>query len=498
MINFSSTTELKKRKEADLTVFPFWNPPKKTVPAAVPAATLSTFAASLQVPIEAGDFEGKEGETTLLYTKSGVEKRILLLGLGPLEKLSVEVLRRAYSAVAKLCQTMRITKINLVLPTLSQIRDMSAAECIKGVVEGILLTNYRFEQLHSVKEETILLKSVQLIGMVPKMMETVKEAQTIAQGVYFSRDLTNGSAHEITPEYLAKSAKEIAAKHKTVTATILDRAAILKEKMGLLGAVSAGSIVEPRLIILSYKGHPKSNEHTVIIGKGITYDTGGLNLKPTGSMETMRDDMSGGGVALATIATAATLGLKVNVTALVPATENSISSKSYKPGDVYTAHDGTTVEIGNTDAEGRLVLADAISYAQKYLNPSRMIDFATLTGGVVVALGNGIAGLFTDDDRLAQALKVASDSTHEPLWRMPLYPPYEEKLKSEIADISNVGGRAASSITAALFLKHFVDKKIPWAHIDIAGTAFLDKEFHYWPKNGVGFGVRLMIDFLKS
>lgn len=494
MIQFSSATELKKRKEADLLVFPFWKHGQKVSPAAV----MDTFAPILKVPVDAGDFEGKVGETILLYSKGGKEKRLLLLGLGKQDEVSVETYRRAYSDLAKLCQTMRIAKVSIVLPTLSKLHGDGATECLTGISEGLLLTNYRFENLHSVKEETVLLKSVQFIGVTPKRMEIVEEAQTIAEGVYLARDLTNGNAHEVTPEYLAQVAKKIAAKHAACKVTILDRAQIIKEKMGLLAAVSSGSAVEPRFIVLSYKGNPRSKEHTVIIGKGITYDTGGLNLKPTGSMETMRDDMSGGGVALATLATVANLGLKVNVTAVVPSTENAITDKSFKPGDVYTAHDGTTVEIGNTDAEGRLVLADAISYTQKYLEPTCIIDFATLTGAMVVALGNGIAGFFTDDDTLAQRLLDSSHATHESLWRMPLFAPYEEKLKSEIADICNIGGRPAGSITAALFLKHFVNKKLPWAHIDIAGTAFLDKEFGYWPKNGVGFGVRLMINFLSS
>ncbi len=267
--------------------------------------------------------------------------------------------------------------------------------------------------------------------------------------------------------------------------------------MGLLAAVSRGSAVEPAFIILSYKGFARSKDHTVLVGKGITYDTGGLNLKPTGSMETMRDDMSGGATALAAIGVAASLNLKVNVTAVVPSTENAIDSKSFKPGDVYKAHSGMSVEIGNTDAEGRLALADALSYSVQNLKPTRIIDFATLTGSMVIALGEGMSGLYCNDDKLCSALLHASDRTAEILWSMPLYDPYKEQLKSDIADIKNIGGRAAGSVTAALFLREFVDTA-PWAHIDIAGTAFASKERGYWPKNGVGFGVRLMIDFLNT
>lgn len=269
------------------------------------------------------------------------------------------------------------------------------------------------------------------------------------------------------------------------------------EKMGLLMAVSRGSAVDPAFIILSHTGAPKSKEHTVLVGKGVTYDTGGLNLKPPSSMETMREDMSGAAAVLATVATAAALKLKCNVTAVVPTTENAIGASSYKMGDVYTAYNGTTVEIGNTDAEGRLILADALAYAEKKLKPTRMIDLATLTGSVVIALGDEFAGLFTKDDKLAKTLQQAGKKSQELLWRMPLPKSYFKKLKSNVADLRNIGSRAGGSIQAALFLEHFV-KKTAWAHLDIAGVAFQTSESGYWPKNGVGFGVRLLINFLSS
>ncbi|MCH9620517.1 MAG: putative cytosol aminopeptidase [Chlamydiales bacterium] len=475
-----------------MIVLPFW----KGVKGAEAAAALGALTTAVKAPIDAGDFSGEE--QILLYTKGEKEQRLLLLGLGKESELTVEGLRKAYSSVAKFCQTKALTKLSLVVPTVSQLRKITAAQCVRGMAEGILLTNYKFEQLHTIKEETVLLKRLQWIGITPKLMEEARDAALVAEGVYQARDLINGNADQITPDHLAKLAKKIAAKEPRLKATVFNRERILKEKMGLLAAVSRGSAAEPRFIILSYTGNARSKDHTVIVGKGITYDTGGLNLKPTGSMETMRADMSGAAVALATVATVASSQLPINVTAVIPSTENSITSDSYKPGDVYTAYNGSTVEIGNTDAEGRLALADAISYSLKHLKPTRLIDFATLTGSVVVALGNHLAGLFTDDEKLAEALLNSARNTDENVWRLPLFAPYREHLKSDIADINNCGGRAGGSITAALFLKHFVSKKIPWAHFDIAGTAFLDKEFGYWPKNGVGFGVRLMIDFLKS
>ncbi|MCH9627169.1 MAG: putative cytosol aminopeptidase [Chlamydiales bacterium] len=492
---FSAISSLTKRKGADLIVLPFWRTQKKAKPAAVLGAPLTTLTKS---PVEMGDFSGRQGETLLLYSNKGQkEKRCLLVGLGREEKLTVEGLRQAYSNVAKLCQCRGIAKINLVVPTVTQLRGVDVDGCLTGIAEGILLTNYSWEKLATLEEETVLLKSVALIGVLPKDLSVVRHCAETAEGVHFARDLINGNADLITPHYLGEAAKKIAKKFPNTTAHVHDRKWIEKEKMGLLLAVSRGSAHDPVFIVLSYKGHPRSKDHTVLIGKGVTYDTGGLNLKPTGSMETMREDMSGAATALATVATAASLKLERNVTAVVAATENGIDALSYKPGDVYVGMSGMTVEIGNTDAEGRLTLADALTYSLKKLKPSRMIDLATLTGSMVMALGEGMSGLFCNDEKLTDQLLQASHHTSEILWRMPLHHPYKEMLKSDIADIRNIGGRPAGAITAALFLQEFVEKT-PWAHIDIAGTAFQSKERGYWPKNGVGFGVRLLVDFLQN
>ena len=490
---FSAIPQLIKRKEAELIVVPFWERQKKPKAATALGSVLTSI---VKAPIEAGDFTGKKGEISLIYLQGAKEKRCLLLGLGREEKLTVECLRNAYANVAKECQRKGLSKINIVLPNIVELRHVTVEEYLKGLAEGILLTNYRWEKLASLAEETILLKSVTLIGVLPKFLSVVRSSEAVAEGVYFARDLINENAHVATPNYLAEKARKIATKFQKVKATIFDSKRIQKEKLGLLLAVSQGACTDPAFIILNYEGHPRSKDHTVLVGKGVTFDTGGLNLKPTGSMETMREDMAGGAAVLATVATAAALNLKLNVTAVVAATENSIDAKSYRPGDVYKGHAGITVEIGNTDAEGRLTLADALSYSLKKLNPTRIIDFATLTGSIVVALGVEVSGFFCNDEKLTEQLLDASKRSAEHLWRMPLHAPYKEQLKSDIADIKNVGGRPAGAVTAALFLQEFVGT-IPWAHIDIAGTAFGNKERGYWPKNGVGFGVRLTVDFLQ-
>ncbi|MFZ0565192.1 MAG: leucyl aminopeptidase [Chlamydiales bacterium] len=489
---FSAIPQLTKRKEAELIVLPFWEKQKKPKE----AASLGTLDSAVKPLIDAGDFTGREGEVAFAYPKRGKEKRCLLLGLGREEHLTVNGLRQSYSNVAKECQKKGLKKINIVLPNIAQLTHVTVEEYLKGMAEGILLTNYRWESLASLPEETVLLSQITVVGILPKMLSVIKEATLIAEGVHLARDLINGNADIVTPHYLAETARKLAAKFPSLKATVFNKKRIEQEKMGLLLAVSRGSPNEPAFIILKYEGYPRSKDHTVLIGKGVTFDTGGLNLKPTGFMETMRADMSGAAAVLAAVASAAALNLKHNVTAIVAATENSIDGNSYKPGDVYKGYGGISVEVGNTDAEGRLTLADAISYCEKQLKPTRIIDFATLTGSMVVALGEQISGFFCNDNNLAHQLLDASQRSAEPLWQMPLFAPYRDLLKSDVADIKNVGGREAGAITAALFLEEFVNK-VPWAHVDIAGTAFESKELGYWPKNAVGFGVRLMIDFLQ-
>lgn len=487
---FSCLARVDKRAAADAVVLPFWE--KKGVQA---ATSITPFTPLLKPAFEAKDFKGKEGELLWLYPQEGKEKRCVLLGLGKEEKLDVDSLRRAYAALVKSCRQKKIESLNLLLPNIVELRRIGVDECLKGVCEGILLANYLWRLKED--DEERLLQKVVLIGVHEEKRSVIQEAQEIAEGVYLVRDLVNGNADVVTPDYLAQSAHAISKKFPVIKTTVWDKARLEKEKLGLILAVGRGSVNEPRLIMMKYEGHPRSKDHTVLIGKGVTFDTGGLNLKPTGGIETMRDDMAGGAAVMGAVAVAAALKLKVNVTAVVPSVENAIDAKSFKPGDVYKSYLGKTVEVNNTDAEGRLILADAIAFSIKNLRPTRLIDLATLTGSVVVALGNGFAGLFANDDALVKSLQEASEKSHELLWRLPLYSPYKELLSSDIADIKNSGGRAGGPILAALFLEAFTTT-IPWAHLDIAGPAFASKEEHYRPKNGVGFGVRLLVEFLKN
>ncbi len=473
------------RPVSDILILPFWQEGKK----AEPACPTKEFHALYALPVDKADFKGKEAETLVLYGKQKKESRLLLLGLGKKESCTAETLRKSYAAALKECRHKKLSHLSVALPQ----TDFPAAY---AVTEGLLLANYSFDQLRSDKEDSaVLVSKICLVGIDAKTLQECHRAKVVVTGVNFARDLINGNADDVTPQMLAKTAQELEKGSKSIKTTVLDKKALEKLGMGLLLAVNRASVREPALILIQYRGNPSSSDLTALVGKGITYDTGGLILKPKGGMETMKDDMSGGAAVLGVIKTAAALKLKVNLIGVIPSTENSIGSNSYKPGDVYVSYSGKTVEISDTDAEGRLVLADAISYVQTHYKPSRLIDLATLTGGVVVALGEEATGLFSNDDKLSAALKEAGERTYERLWRLPLFTEYREALKSSIADIKNAADRKASPITGAIFIQEFVHKKTAWAHLDIAGTAYRSPR-HYHTTEATGVGVRLLIDYL--
>jgi leucyl aminopeptidase len=472
MLKFVSS--FAQRPSSDVLVVPFWEGKK-----AQPASSMK---------IDFLDFHGKEGETLFLYKKQPKEPRLLLLGLGKKEECTQETVRKSYAAAVKACRKKKLTKISVALPKI----DFSAAP---PAAEGLLLSNYAFDQLKSKSEET-LIEHICLIGADD--IDECKRAEVIIEAVNFARDLVNGNADDVTPQMLAKTAKNLEKESKAIKTTVFDKKGIEKLGMGLLLAVNRGSHREPAFIVMEYKGDPSSSDVTAIVGKGITYDTGGLCLKPPTGMETMKDDMSGGAAVLGTIKAAAALKLKVNLLGAIASTENAIGPASYKPGDVYKSYSGKTVEIGDTDAEGRLVLADAVSYVQDKYKPKVLIDLATLTGGILVALGDEASGIFSNDEELARSLIAAGKETHERLWAFPMYPEYKEPLKSLIADLRNIGlPRKASSSTGAIFIQEFINKT-PWAHLDIAGTAYLSAPRHYHPTKATGVGVRLLIEYLTN
>lgn len=492
-MEFARTLELTKRKKADFLVLPYWKEAKKSVP----AADYAKIESHLKPILKTGDFSGKEGETFIIYPEGLLETRVLLLGLGERKGITVERLRRAFAAATKFGMQKKLHAVNIVIP---KIDTLSEDELVQGLVEGLLLPNYLFSQNRSESGQEsgpTTLQSIGLIGISKAGLEKAEEVLTICEGVYFARDLVNGNADDVTPQFLAKVAKGVEKTLPGVHTTVFDKKRIEKEGMGLLLAVNRGSSLDPVMIISSYRGDPKSKEHTVLVGKGVTYDTGGLHLKPYGSMETMRGDMAGGAVVLAALKVAAELKLKVNLTVVVPSTENCIDARSFKPGDIYQSYSGKTVEIGNTDAEGRLILADALAYACDHLKPTRIIDIATLTGAMEIALGPEGIGLMSTDDALSEKILAAGDKTFERVVRFPLFEEYLENLKSDLADLKNIGGRPGGAIIAGVFLKSFV-QNIPWAHLDIAPIEYFSEVRRYHPKCGTGIGVRLMVEFLQS
>lgn len=487
---FQSVTTPSKRTQADLIVVPFFQGKK----GAEPLVNLPDLKEAIEPVLKAGDFEGKEGMTLLSYLKGQKEQRLLFLGLGGEKNCNLETLRRSFGVAMKRCHNKKWPHINVVVPPL---KKWDKEEVVRAICEGMGLASYLFEEWKSKENRRpYYVKKISLIGV--KDSKILQKTLGILSGVNLARDLINRNALDITPQTLVIQAKALARRFTSVKTTALNKKQMEKEKLGLLLAVSNGSSVDPALIMVEYRGAPRSKELTMVVGKGITFDTGGLNLKPTKFIEDMRVDMSGGAAALGIIQAAASIKLKANIIVVVPASENAIGSRSYKPGDVYRSYQGKTVEITNTDAEGRLVLADALAYGQKKYAPTRIIDLATLTGAIVIALGTQRAGLFSNNDKFAKLCEQAGEKTGEKVWRMPLDPEYKSLLRSNIADIMNAATkRVAGSVTAALFLQEFIVKNTPWIHLDIAGTAFLDSPQDYHLTLATGAGVRLVIELLE-
>jgi leucyl aminopeptidase len=370
---------------------------------------------------------------------------------------------------------------------------------VQAVVEGALLGLYQYTPYKTVGREDI--KEMEQLNIVAEeenysiVESAVKNAQIITAGVYFARDLISAPSNEMTPTIMAKKAEEVA-RRKNVSCKVLDKAKIKKMGMNSLLGVASGSNEEPKFIILEYSGGKRSEAPVVLVGKGLTFDSGGISIKPAEKMDEMKTDMSGGAAVMGAIMVAADLRLPLNIIGLIPATENMPSGTAYKPGDILKSFSGKTIEVINTDAEGRLILADALAYASKY-SPAAIIDVATLTGACIIALGDDVIGMLGTDENLNDKIKKASQETGELAWELPLWEHYSELIKSDIADYKNTGGRAAGTITAATFLSKFVGD-FPWVHLDIAGPAWSSKDKSYIPKGASGVAVRLITEYLRD
>jgi leucyl aminopeptidase len=444
--------------------------------------------------IASGEFKGEKNQLVVVHTHGKIKPRhLFLLGLGKQHDVTLESIRRAIAVVVHKAKAMKVEKIGIV----SKFEKQKEADVLRAVVESVILSNYAFTK-YKTKDKDKLTEITHVELLVDKtdyVNDVVAETQIICEATNYVRDMQNENADVMTPLMIEKQARELAKKYQ-LKITVFDEKDLKKMGMNLVLAVGKGSSYPARFIILEHKG--SSKDALAVLGKGITFDSGGLNLKPTKYIENMRLDMSGAAVVLGVMKAVGGLKMRKHVIGVIPTVENAIGSKSYKPGDVYTAYNGTTVEIGNTDAEGRLILADALAYTEKKLKPGKIVDFATLTGAIVVALGDHVAGMMGTDKEMSKHLFDAGERTAERVWEFPLYEDYSDMLKSDFADVVNISpGYYAGSITAAAFLKKFVEKT-PWTHLDIAGTGWLEKSArHYIPKNGTGFGVRLIIDYLK-
>lgn len=483
----SSTTD------SDALIVPFWHGKKK----AEMAYPCTEYEQALTLPITIDDFSGKMGEITVVYTTNSKYKRLILLGLGEKFTCTQEILRRAYSFAVKMCHTKLWKHVSACIP---KVRGLTLLDATSAILEGIALTNYLFLQYKTVDKDKIsLIKRIDLIGTNCAFLPQLEDTISIIDAVYLTRDLVNGNADDVTPEFFANVAIELAEKSDRLQVKVLNTSELKKLGLHLLLAVGRNSAVGPRLLIIEYNGGPKSAETTLLVGKGVTFDTGGLNLKPSGYIETMRADMAGGAAVLGTMQAIDALCLPANIVGIIPLTENAAGSRSYKPGDVYSSFSGKSVEIGNTDAEGRLILADAVSYGQQYCNPTRIIDIATLTGAIGVALGEVRSGLFSNNQALIQLICKAGERTGEKVWSFPMDAEYAELLKSKVADINNCSkGRLAGSITGAKFIEFFLEKPVQWAHLDIAYTGFMDTPKYYHTSSATGTGVRLLVELIRT
>jgi len=452
---------------------------------------------AVQRLIKGGDFKPKAGAVSLLYPDGKIAaERLLLAGLGKKDDLTPDRLRQAAGKAAPFARNSGAKDIVLVADGLGP----DAEEVAQALTEGSVLGLYRFLK-YKTNDENGRGKEIQAMTLLTEnaasraaMQKGAKTGEVIAGAAVMARDMVSHPSADMTPTIIAAKAKEIA-KHYGMKVQVLERAQMQKLGMGALLGVAAGSVQPPKFIIVEYRRGGKK-PFIALVGKTITFDSGGISIKPAENMDKMKDDMSGGAAVLGAIRTAAELKLPLNIVGLLPATENMPSGSAYKPGDVLHTLSGQTIEVLNTDAEGRLILADALAYACRY-KPAVIVDIATLTGACGIALGNEASGMLGNNDAFKQKLREAGEKTGERVWELPLWDAYHDQIKSDIADMKNTGGRTGSVITAAALLSKFV-QKYPWVHLDIAATSWTEKDRPYTPKGATGVGVRLLTQFLRD
>jgi leucyl aminopeptidase len=470
-MEFSIKSGSPEKQRSACIVVGVFEPRKLTVPAELVDTASKGYISDI---IRRGDMEGKAGRTLLLHNVPGMlGDRVLLVGLGREKDFREREYREAIRSAVKTLDETGAFDGSIYL-TEVPVKKRDVAWRVRHAAIVALDTVYRFDAMKSKKEE-VRRPVRKLTLMVERRNElaaaetAAREGEAIGLAMHFARDLGNLPGNVCTPAYLGERAAEMAGR-TGLKCEVLERPAIEALRMGSFLSVANGSRQPPRFIVLEHAGGKSGEAPIVLVGKGITFDTGGISLKPGEGMDEMKFDMCGAASVIATMQAVATLKLPLNVVCLVPATENMPGGAATKPGDIVTTMSGQTVEVLNTDAEGRLILCDALTYAERY-NPSCVIDVATLTGACVIALGHVATGLYSNNDSLAREIAGAGDDAHDRAWHMPLWDDYQEQLKSNFADMANIGGRPAGSVTAACFLSRFA-RKYDWAHLDIAGTAW--------------------------
>ncbi len=446
---------------------------------------------AIKAALALGDFSGKTGES-LMLPGTDTAKRILLIGCGEAQKFDRGAARKFSQNLYRALETKQATEAMLHLAGLA-LKDNDGRWLVTYLARHLTVASYRYTATVSKPKEAIKLARLVInVGdaMRPQAANgALREGRAIGLGVNEARNLANLPGNICTPTYLARHARKLARNHPSLNVTVLEEKKMRELGMGALLSVSAGSDQPAKLIVMHYKGGKSSAKPYVLVGKGITFDSGGISLKPGAKMDEMKFDMGGAASVFGTLRTVVELGLPLNVVGIIAAAENMPSGSATKPGDVISSMSGTTIEVLNTDAEGRLVLCDALTYAARF-KPATVIDIATLTGACVVALGSHASGLFANDDALAEQLLTAGTEAHDRAWRMPLWDDYQEQIKSNFADLANIGGPGGGSITAACFLSRFT-QHYQWAHLDIAGSAWDSA-----PKGATGRPVALLTRYL--
>jgi len=488
------------RHKADIVVVNLFEGVK--TPGGATGAVDAAIGGAIAQAIRDGDFQGKWGETLLLRPGRGIaSSRVLVLGLGKKESFTPDLVRQSALPVMRVAKKLKLKTVASVLHGAGA-GGLDPRTAARFAALGVALSGYEYDRYKSEKASRVerfqwIERNRALTGPVKAGLD---EGARLGEAINWGRDLVASPPADLRPDGLARAAKALskglgAAAARKIRVRVFGRKEIEGWKMGGILAVGKGSEVPPRLIVAEYRGGRPGGAWTALIGKGVTFDTGGISLKKWEGMEKMKTDMAGGAGMLATIRAAAALGIPKNIVAVVPAVENMPSGTAYRPGDVIRMMSGKTVEVLSTDAEGRLILADAIAYAKKRYRPAAMVDAATLTGACVVALGSVTMGMMGNDEKLIARMKEASSASGEKAWELPMHEEYFEQIKSDIGDLKNIGGPEAGTITAGYFLKEFAGDT-PWVHLDIAGVAWREKDRMGYAPGPTGAPVRLLVQFL--